>query len=453
MSNNTNNSNFRENGERYLPVLGATVETNSGTLTTPNVANVTAQPLENGGNSTRTGGIPASRAPGSGTSRNYCVTIHIDPENGKNWNINGRDYSVTKIVFIVGQMEICPTTNKVHYQVYLQCKQPVRFTQVKTMLGCDWAHIEESRGSCQQNIDYCTKTETRAPGAEPFRWGTASLGQGSRTDLAAVSDAIKAGKSIYEIANDHSDHFLRHAKSIMLMSNLLNSRAASTTIRRDLEVILILGHPGTGKTRYVFEKHGLTDVYKLNTGAGTTWWDGYSGQPVLLIDDFYGTGLQWKEFLNILDIYPLQVQVKGSTTWVNYRTVYITSNTEWFRWYPSIQSSPQWKIQIGALYRRLSKIYRVPSAGHWVMETVRKTPTGEPILPDYCEPSQWADNFIPPPGPVFNPVDGILEPAMVRHEVLGQDDDEENNEVVAVEYQQQHHFDQDEFNRDNSRTN
>lgn len=419
MAENRNNSNYNAEG-----VFVGQVEDNNNPVV-------------------RAGGRPASRVPGQGTSRNYCVTINVSDE--RPWNINGRDYATTKITFIIGQLEIAPTTQQAHYQIYLQCKSPVRFSQVKTMLNCDWAHCEESRGSAQQNIDYCTKEESRAPGAEPFRWGIAALGQGSRTDLAKVSDDIKAGKSLYQIAMDSSEHFLRHAKNISLMTHLIQSRQASTTIRHSLEVILILGHPGTGKTRFVYEKHGLEDVYKLNTGAGTTWWDGYSGQPVLLMDDFYGTGLQWKELLNILDIYPLQVQVKGSTTWVNYNKIYITSNTEWFRWYPSILSSPQWKIQLGALYRRLSMIYRVPSPGTWVLEKVNKTPTGEPILPTYCEPAQWAEGFIPPPGPVLRPNGGVLEPALQRQVTPRPGGEEEEEEVPVI-----HQFNNDWVPRNNN---
>lgn len=425
MSNNSNNSNFNANGVH----INELQEVEAGNVA-PGV---------------RSGGRPPSRVPGQGTARNYCVTIHVTDE--RPWNINGRDYSQTKISFIIGQLEICPTTGSPHYQIYLQTKQPVRFTQVKTMLQCTWAHFKESEGSAEQNIIYCSKEDTRAPGAETFRWGICAMGQGARTDLAKVSDDIKAGKSLYDIAMDSSEHFLRHARNISLMSHLIQSRAASTTIRHSLEVILILGHPGTGKTRYVYEKHGLADVYKLNTGAGTTWWDGYSGQPVLLMDDFYGTGLQWKELLNILDIYPLQVQVKGSTTWVNYNKIYITSNTEWFRWYPSVLTNPQWKLQLGALYRRLSLIYRVPAPGTWVLEKVNKTPTGEPILPDYCEPSQWAEGFIPPPGPVLRPVDGILEPALRRQVQLLEDDEEPVERDVPEIYQ----FNNDWVPRDQQR--
>ncbi len=102
-------------------------------------------------------------------------------------------------------------------------------------------------------------------------------------------------------------------------------------------VFIYWGKTGTGKTRSVYDqaKELGESVFSLvQNDSGTPWFDGYAGEEVLLIDDFYG----WCKvsfLLKLLDRYPLNVQVKGSMIPFISKKIIFTSNIHpeyWFNW-------------------------------------------------------------------------------------------------------------------------
>jgi len=95
----------------------------------------------------------------------------------------------------------------------------------------------------------------------------------------------------------------------------------------------------------------LENIFKID-GDDTLWWDGYQGQKILLIDDFYGT-IKYGKLLNILDIYPLRLPTKGGHTYANWEKIYITSNDKPDKWYQ--------KGLTPALERRLNTIIDLAS--------------------------------------------------------------------------------------------
>lgn len=88
------------------------------------------------------------------TSRDYCFT---------SYNVNAMEalknsaVQNEKLKYIVFQKEVCPTTQRVHYQGYLQLKDPARVAGVKKVLGDEGAHVERRKG---------THAEVRHPRAE-----------------------------------------------------------------------------------------------------------------------------------------------------------------------------------------------------------------------------------------------------------------------------------------------
>jgi len=72
-------------------------------------------------------------------------------------------------VYYAYQREICPTTNREHWQCYAVWAGQIRFTTLQRRYP--GAHLEPKKGSPKQASDYCTKTETRKPGTEPITFG------------------------------------------------------------------------------------------------------------------------------------------------------------------------------------------------------------------------------------------------------------------------------------------
>lgn len=115
---------------------------------------------------------------------------------------------------------------------------------------------------------------------------------------------------------------------------------------------LLTGATGLGKTRYVFHMHDPEDIW---VWPGDRWFDGYTGQPVALFDDFRGE-LDLGNMLRLLDRYPMDVPVKGGfANWVP-RRIYITSNVLPAVWWPDLD-----REKLEPFWRRVDKYHLITS--------------------------------------------------------------------------------------------
>jgi len=90
----------------------------------------------------------------------------------------------------------------------------------------------------------------------------------------------------------------------------------------------LYGRGGVGKSSWIHnecKKNDLTYYDVMNPRKGSVWFDGYTNQEVLVMDDFYGW-LEPSTLYRLLDIYPMQVPVKGGFTWAQWNYVFISSN-------------------------------------------------------------------------------------------------------------------------------
>lgn len=265
--------------------------------------------------------------------RNACITSFAEEIT----------YDTEKVTYLVSHRERCPETNNLHYHVYVEFKSAYTLATIKKIFNDNTIHIEKRKGSQKQAIEYVLK-ETNEYEVEEFG---ESKKQGARTDIKNAIELVKAGKTNLELIEETPVVFLKYNRGLEKVRFTLNQ--ASSKCFRALEVTVLTGPPGCGKTRAVYDKHGFEDVYKLDAG-NNIWFDGYEGQDILLIDDFYGW-IKWGFLLNILDGYPLRLECKGSHTWANWKKVYITSNKEHTEWYTDKDPA--------ALIRRITKIERM----------------------------------------------------------------------------------------------
>lgn len=116
------------------------------------------------------------------------------------------------------------------------------------------------------------------------------------------------------------DQSLQHDKT-MRMINMLSKQTQKT---RDLEVYWIYGPTAIGKSYYVRERHKPEDLYiKSST---TKWWDGYTGQPAVLLEEVEKTDMD-VDLKKWTDNYVFQAEIKGSTiSGIAYSVIYLTSN-------------------------------------------------------------------------------------------------------------------------------
>lgn len=274
----------------------------------------------------------------SGRARNWCITINAKDEVDtiEAFLVAGpttRQIS-TKLRYMVWQFEECPTTFRTHVQMYAEFLEPFRMNAVKEMLGCPSAHLEQRRGTRNQARDYCMKEESRIAG--PYELGVWELdpngNQGKRTDLDELASRVAAGDSLLDVAEHSPATYIRNYRGIQNYKFLIDQQAAREKFR-EVETVVITGPSGVGKTRSVFDycKMHNYSLFKLDMGENL-WFDGYAGEEVLLLDDFYG-GIKYHVILNMLDVYPYRCPIKGGHIWANWKMVFITSNKVPAAWY------------------------------------------------------------------------------------------------------------------------
>jgi hypothetical protein len=225
--------------------------------------------------------------------------------------------------YVCYQPERSPSTGTPHIQGYVVFTNARTFGGARGIVGST-AHIEVARGSCEQNVDYCSKEDSRDTeagfgfiefGDRDAVQGT-GCGSGSRTDLAIVAKRLRDGATVEEVAQDHAASFIMYTRGICSFAQLVVPKRAHKSI-----VYWYWGPTGTGKTRAASEES--PDAYWKSSAH--QWYDGYDGLSDIIIDDYRPSFSTFNELLRLLDRYPYQAQIKGGTVQVNAKRIFITA--------------------------------------------------------------------------------------------------------------------------------
>lgn len=264
------------------------------------------------------------------------------------------DIADKQIRYISYQLEMT-AAGRLHVQAYVEFYDAVRLTQCKERLGDNSLHSEQRKGPRTAAKDYTQKDGSayfqvnypewsthggRVIGTDVVQMGTFRTKQGQRTDLAQVEDLIKDGASELDIFETCAPQYLKYANNIRKARGLMARKRCNQWMPIDVHVVW--GDTRSGKTRSVYDRHGPDNVYipTYSESANKFWFDGYDGQKVLLINEFYGQ-CRTSIMQELLDNYRIQVETKGGTTVSNWDTIYITSNCHPKEWYSHWASVPQ----------------------------------------------------------------------------------------------------------------
>lgn len=233
-----------------------------------------------------------------------------------------------------------------HLQGYVVFNSKKRLRQLKALVS-ERAHFEKKRGSPKQAADYCKKD------GDYQEYGQLPAGAGARSDLDELYRRITEGQSRDEIAESFPGHYIRYGRRI---DSLINRQVDKPRdYSTDKVVVVIHGTTGTGKTRFVYDKYG-GELY--SHGGSSKWFDGYIGQRVALFDDYDGSVFKLRYLLNILDRYPMKVEVKGDTREWSPDIIFITSNKAPEDWYAN--AYPE---HVNAMMRRIAFVH--DTANEW----------------------------------------------------------------------------------------
>lgn len=116
------------------------------------------------------------------------------------------------------QLEVCPTSGRVHLQGFVVFGKNHRLSACKKVHGT--AHWELMKGTTEDSEKYCSKEDTRAPGTFPVVWGVKPVDQqGRRTDLEEAISALQAAagppaKRLKAVARAHPAAYVKFHRGL-----------------------------------------------------------------------------------------------------------------------------------------------------------------------------------------------------------------------------------------------
>lgn len=244
-----------------------------------------------------------------------------------------------------------------HTHLFIASSQAVRFSTLQNKFP--GVHLDLCRGTAEQNRDYVykigkyanTEKETTNLKDTHEEWGEMPIERpGARNDLADLYDMIKQGMSDYDILDANPQYMMSvdkigHARQVVLAKQMGNQW-------RDLEIHYLYGKTALGKTRYVMDKYGYENVYRVDGYSNP--FDNYDGQDVILFDEFKGQ-INMELMLKYLDGYPVKLDARYYKRVACYTKVYFTSNLPLMEQYQQIRRNDPdtWNSFI----RRISKVH------------------------------------------------------------------------------------------------
>lgn len=284
-------------------------------------------------------------------SKRWCFTVNNPEQWRPVWKPDVMDY-------LVWQLERGEAGTP-HVQGYVVLKKRCRLNAAKEALGSNEAHMEQARGSEQQNKEYCTKAETRLEG--PFEFGTFDPcrgKQGSRSDLTAVAQALKSGTPIRTVALENPEVFMKYPGGVERLAQLAQP---PVPLERDIHITVLWGETGTGKSHRVHHALNPDEVYVVL--AGRNPWDMYQGQPIIYFEDW--DYLQWpiSDMKRYLDKWRLQLPCRYANKEARWTSIYISTNQDPETWY--MMGTTATPLDRAAIQRRLAppvgKVFQVLS--------------------------------------------------------------------------------------------
>lgn len=225
-----------------------------------------------------------------------------------------------------------------HLQGFFIVKSPMRLTGVIKNFT-KRAHLEVCKGNAIQNYNYCWKDNNCV------EYGNKELlGQGKRNDIIEFAWKIRESK-ITELFENFPKEYIKYYKATDRIKFEYDKQLLNK-YNDKIVVEVLVGKPGSGKTRYIFDKHGPEKCFKLEDTTNI-WFDGYEDEEVFVLDDFYG-GIKYSYLLNLLDKYHMRLPIKGGFKVSKWNFIYITWNKNIDEWYGF--------EDISALKRRINKV-------------------------------------------------------------------------------------------------
>lgn len=251
--------------------------------------------------------------------RYWCFTDWPTPEYPE------PSFDSEKMQYLIYGKEICPDTGNTHWQGYVQFKKATLFNTVKKAFS-DKVHIEVSKGTPEQAIEYCKKDGNFQ------EFGTPSV-KGKRNDILTAKALIDEGASIQQVADECFSATAKYYKFFEYYRQL--KLPTDRTVFTKEYCTILWGDPGSGKSRTAYNCDSYQVLqYNYKSGFFSAAWDG--SKRVIIDDVCPATFVPRELWLNILDPHnkQLAINIKGGYSKFAPMELVLTSNFDPTTWMP-----------------------------------------------------------------------------------------------------------------------
>jgi len=246
--------------------------------------------------------------------RNYCFTLN---------NYTAEDEAVVRawegVKYLVAGREIAPSTGTPHLQGF------VVFTSQRTLGGLkklDGRIHWEAAVAFDRAIEYCKKE------GNYFEVGTPPMPAAAKGVAGGELEKVRWKRIIEAVETDDLAWLKEneprvYAEGERTISSIRKRCRAEPVALEVLDNEWWYGPTGTGKSRKAFETY--PDAYRKDPKE--RWWDGYSGEEVVIVDDFDKFQVsQGGDMKRWMDHYPFLAPIKGGYMKVRPKKIIVTSN-------------------------------------------------------------------------------------------------------------------------------
>ena len=228
--------------------------------------------------------------------------------------------------YLISCKEIAPTTGKEHMHIYVQFSNPQKLSVKK----CKGAHIERCFGTPEQNKAYIEKGEL----VDEIGF----FGSNAKTRFPTYNQVKAMSK---EEREELPFQYYNLIKKLNTEEN--NVMDTEDIYKPDVKVYYFYGPSGIGKSKNAVElikKYGTKfDELKYENG----FWLGYGQGEIALYDDWRDTHMKASEFINFIDYYIHNMNIKGGCEKNRYKVIVITSiQSPWEIYQTQPELQEQW---------------------------------------------------------------------------------------------------------------
>jgi hypothetical protein len=234
------------------------------------------------------------------SGRLFCFTnfdIEYDYESFFN--------SDAKVTWLFKGRETCPTTGKKHDQGVIRFENKRRcnlasdgksYFNKKLGKELNGANNRLCNGNEEANEKYCSKE------GDVEEWGV-KPNPGKRNDLTEMKDSICNGSSVDEITMNNPMDYHQYGRTLNKLEDIVLRKKFRNFMTKGL---WLYGPTGSGKSHIAYKDYTPETHYVYANDGG--WWDGYTGQDTVIINEFRTHTMHYNELLDLVDKWPKTVR-------------------------------------------------------------------------------------------------------------------------------------------------